>query len=125
MKILIVDDSSIARKMIRASIPASHKGHEFFEASDGRDAVEKYQSLRPDLVLMDLTMPDMDGRQAIEEIKKIDQSARIATISSNTQTRVIKSVIDKGAFTFIKKPVNAKTITDVLDKVEAMMNKTG
>ncbi|MDY6904851.1 MAG: response regulator [Thermodesulfobacteriota bacterium] len=122
MKILIVDDSPIARKMVRASIPPSHKGHEFFEATGGRDSIEKYKLINPDLVLMDLTMPDMDGREAIEAIKKIDPAARIASISSNSQTEVIKSVIEKGAFTFIKKPINAKTITEVLEKVEADLN---
>lgn len=124
MKILIVDDSPIARKMIRASIPPAHKGHEFFEATGGRDSIEKFKSLKPDLVLMDLTMPDMDGRQAIEEIKKIDKSARIASISSNAQTKVIKSVIEKGAFTFIKKPIKPQSINEVLDKVQAALNNS-
>ena len=70
-KILIVDDSPVSRKIMKTSIPEDRE-FELFEAGDGQSGIDKYQQINPDLTFMDLTMPVMDGMQALQEIIKID-----------------------------------------------------
>ena len=71
-KILIVDDSPISIKIIKSCMPKD-KDYELFDAADGQTGVEKYKELKPDLTFLDLTMPIMNGFQALEEILKFDQ----------------------------------------------------
>ncbi len=121
-KILIVDDSPVARKMLKNSIPKD-KGYEIFEATDGQDGIKKYQLLKPEVVFMDLTMPNMDGYSAIEEIKKIDSGALIIVTTADVQPKSISSAMEKGAFTLLKKPAKAQMIEEALGKVKAAIQE--
>lgn len=116
-KILIVDDSPVARKMLKNSIPKD-KGYEIFEATDGKDGIKKYQMLKPDLVFMDLTMPEMDGYTALEEIKKFNNKALVIVTTADVQPKSISNVMTLGAFTLLKKPAKAQVIEEAIQKAE-------
>ncbi len=117
LKVLIVDDSPVARRMLRKSLPTD-RGYEIFEAVDGVDGVEQFIELIPDITFMDLTMPNMDGYEAIEEIRKNFKSAVIIVLTADIQPESIKMVMSKGVFTVLKKPAKPETVRDILDKAE-------
>jgi two-component system chemotaxis response regulator CheY len=116
-KILIVDDSPVARRMLKSSIP-QNRGYEIYEAVDGYDGISKYQEIKPDMIFMDLTMPNLDGYNAIAEIKKTAPEAVIVVMTADIQQKSISRVIELGAFLVLKKPPRTKIVEDVLIKVE-------
>ena len=116
-KILIVDDSPVARKMLKNSIP-KNKGYEIFEATDGQDGIKKFQMLKPDVVFMDLTMPGVDGYTALEEIRSLDSNAMVIVTTADVQPKSISNVMERGAFTLLKKPAKANIIEEALNKAE-------
>ncbi len=118
-KILLVDDSPVARKMLKRVIPKD-KGYEIMEAVDGQDGIEKYQTFQPDVTLLDLTMPVLDGFQALDQIKQLNKSAIVIIITADIQQKSIATVMQSGAFTLLKKPVSAEILEETLDK--AAMN---
>jgi two-component system chemotaxis response regulator CheY len=115
-KILIVDDSSVARMMIKSCIPSDGK-YEIMTAVDGREGVEKYIQFKPDVTFMDITMPETDGFQAIEEIIAFDKNAVILAITADIQPRSIDKIIQLGAQTVIKKPPKPDLIKEALQSV--------
>jgi two-component system chemotaxis response regulator CheY len=86
------------------------------EASDGAQAVEKYKELGPDLVTMDITMPEMDGIAALKEIKKLDPNARIIMCSAMGQQAMVIDAIQAGAKDFIVKPFQADRVIEAIRK---------
>lgn len=95
-KILIVDDAAFMRMMIKDIL--TKNGYEVVgEAADGLQAVEKYKELQPDLVTMDITMPEMDGITALKEIKKIDPNAKVIMCSAMGQQAMVIDAIQAGA----------------------------
>lgn len=109
-KILIIDDSLVARMSIKACIPKD-AGHEIMEGNDGSVAVSLYQSFRPDLTFMDLTMPNVDGMTALQEIRALDPAARIVILTADIQRRTRERVIELGACAVVKKPPTQEAIT--------------
>ena len=95
-KILIVDDSPVSRKIMKSCMP-EEKGYEMFEAGDGQSGIDKYQQFRPDLTFMDLTMPVMDGMQALQQIIKIDPKAVVVVCTADVQMKTIFKVMNLGA----------------------------
>ena len=87
------------------------------EAENGLKAVEKYKELNPDLVIMDITMPEMDGIEAVKEIKKINQSAAVIMCSAMGQQSMVIEAIQSGAKDFIVKPFQADRIIEAVRKV--------
>jgi len=116
-KILIVDDSPVSRKIMKSCIPED-KGYEMFEAGDGQSGIDKYQQLRPDLTFMDLTMPVMDGMQALQQIIKIDPKAVVVVCTADVQMKTIFKVMNLGALMVVRKPVSKQAIEDALRKAE-------
>ena len=116
-KILIVDDSPVSRKIMKSCIPEG-KGYELFEAGDGQSGIDKYQELKPDLPFMDLTMPVMDGMQALQEIIKIDPGAVVVVCTADVQMKSIFKVMNLGALMVVRKPINKQAIEDALRKAE-------
>ena len=114
--ILICDDAAFMRMMIKDIL--SKNGYTVAgEAENGVKAVEKYNELKPDLVLMDITMPEMDGIQALKNIKAADSSAKVIMRSSmGPQAMVIES-IQAGAKDFIVKPFQAERVLEAVKKV--------
>jgi len=108
-KILIVDDAAFMRKVIRDAL--SKNGYsEIYEAVDGVDAVEKFQEIHPDLILMDITMPNMDGLEALKTIRGKDASANVVMCSAMGQESMVIDAVRSGAKDFIVKPFKADRI---------------
>ena len=114
--ILIVDDASFMRMMIK-DILTKNDFNVLGEAEDGLKAVEKYKELSPELVIMDITMPEMDGIQAVKEIKKINSDAKIIMCSAMGQQAMVIEAIQAGAKDFIVKPFQADRVVDAVKKV--------
>jgi two-component system chemotaxis response regulator CheY len=111
-KILIADDAAFMR-MKSASL-VKELGHEVVEAEDGAEAVKVYEAEKPDAVLMDITMPNMDGMEALAAILKIDPDAKIAMVTAMGQQSVIMEAIKAGAKDFVVKPFDADRIQSAL-----------
>jgi two-component system chemotaxis response regulator CheY len=115
-RVLVVDDSKFARGQT-AKIVAALGGEVVAEAASGAEGVERYAALRPELVLMDITMPDMDGIGAVQAIREQDPAARIVMISSVTQQEMVRRALAVGAAHFLPKPVTVDLVADVLADV--------
>lgn len=115
-RILIVDDAAFMRMMLKDILVKN--GYEVLgEAENGLKAVEKYKELNPDLVIMDITMPEMDGIEAVKEIKKINPSAAVIMCSAMGQQSMVIEAIQSGAKDFIVKPFQADRIIEAVRKV--------
>ena len=114
-KILIVDDAAFMRMMIKDIL--TKNGYEIAaEAENGQKAVEKYAETKPDLVLMDITMPEMDGIQALKKIKELDGGANVIMCSAMGQQAMVIEAIQSGARDFIVKPFAADRILEAVRK---------
>lgn len=114
--ILIVDDASFMRMMIKDIL--TKNGFDIVgEAENGVKAVEKYKELTPELVIMDITMPEMDGIQAVKEIKKLNSEAKIVMCSAMGQQAMVIEAIQAGAKDFIVKPFQADRVVEAVKKV--------
>ncbi len=116
-KILIVDDAAFMRHSLRSIIDKAGTFEVIGEAENGQMAIKKYKELGPDIVTMDITMPEMDGIQALKEIKKIDPNATIIMISAMGQESYVKDAIIAGAKGFIIKPWKEDTVISQLSKL--------
>ncbi len=113
-KVLLVDDAAFMR--MRCAKLLTENGYSVDEAENGQEAVEKYQKVKPDLVLMDITMPIMDGLTAVAEIKKIDPDAKIVMCSALGQQNTVMSAIKAGAKDFIVKPYQPEKILSTIKR---------
>ncbi len=114
--ILVCDDAAFMRMMIKDIL--GKNGYTVAgEAENGHKAVEKYTELKPDLVLMDITMPEMDGIQALKEIRKIDGSAKVIMCSAMGQQAMVIESIQAGAKDFIVKPFAPERVLEAVKKV--------
>jgi len=116
-KILIVDDAEFLR--VRISKMLVGGGHEVIEADNGLKAVETYKTARPDAVLMDITMPEMDGLAALKEIKALDPAARVVMLTALGQESVVLEAIKSGAKDFVVKPFQPERVLAALSKALA------
>ena len=114
--ILIWDDAAFMRMMIKDIL--TKNGYNIAgEAENGAKAVEKYNELKPDLVLMDITMPEMDGIQALKKIKETDPNASVIMCSAMGQQAMVIESIQSGAKDFIVKPFQADRVLEAVQKV--------
>ncbi len=115
-KILVVDDAAFMRMMIKDIL--TKNGYEVAgEAENGAVAVSKYSELKPDLVLMDITMPEKDGIQALKDIKANDGGAKVIMCSAMGQQAMVIEAIQSGAKDFIVKPFQADRVIEAVKKV--------
>ena len=115
-KILLVDDAAFMRKVIKDTL--SKAGYtDLHEAVDGADAVEKYNSLKPDLVLMDITMPNMDGLEALKAIRAKDGNANVVMCSAMGQESMVMDAVRSGAKDFIVKPFKPDRVISTVGKI--------
>jgi two-component system, chemotaxis family, chemotaxis protein CheY len=114
-RILVVDDAAFMR--MRCSKLLSDVGHEVIEASNGAEAVEKFKSTKPDGVLLDITMPKMDGIMTLLEIKKIDPNAQVAMVTAMGQRSMVMSALKAGAKDFIVKPFDGPRVLSTVEKL--------
>ncbi|WP_054958678.1 response regulator [Paenibacillus dakarensis] len=114
-RILIVDDAAFMRMMIRDIL--TKNGFEVVgEAQDGAQAIEKFKEVRPDLITMDITMPEMDGIAALKEIKKVDPNAKVIMCSAMGQQAMVIDAIQAGAKDFIVKPFQSDRVIEAINK---------
>lgn len=115
-RILIVDDAAFMRMMLKDIL--SKNGYEVAgEAENGQKAIEKYRELTPDLVIMDITMPEVDGIEAVKKIKAEDPSAKVVMCSAMGQQAMVIEAIQAGARDFIVKPFQADRVLEAVKKV--------
>jgi two-component system chemotaxis response regulator CheY len=112
-KLLIVDDSPIARRILKSTLP-KEEDYEIHEACDGLEGLNKFKEIRPDITFMDLTMPVMDGVEALEEIMKVDQEAIVIVSTADVQPKSIFKVLKLGAFEVIRKPPKREKVKEAL-----------
>jgi two-component system chemotaxis response regulator CheY len=115
-KILIADDAAFMRMMLADILKKA--GHEVVgQAANGLEAVEKFKELRPDIVISDITMPDMDGIQAVKEIRQIDARAKVIMCSALGQKEMVSEAIKSGAKDIVLKPFKADQVLESIEKV--------
>lgn len=114
-KVLICDDAMFMRSTLKRIVQEA--GHTVIaEADDGKECIEMYQMFHPDIVLMDITMPDMNGIEATQKITDIDKNAKIIMVSAMGQEQMVFAAIKAGAKDFIVKPFEAQRIVDCIGK---------
>jgi two-component system chemotaxis response regulator CheY len=115
--VLIVDDAAFMR--MRCAKLLTEHGYQVLEASNGQEAITAYRESRPDAVLLDITMPEMDGLTALREIKKIDPGARVAMVTAMGQQAMVMDALKSGARDFVVKPFHPERVLDSLRKLLA------
>lgn len=117
--VLIVDDAAFMRLLIKSALEKN--GFAVIgEAGNGREAVKFYKTLKPDIVTMDITMPDMTGLEALSSIMEFDSKAKIVMISSMGQEAFVREAVIKGAKSFLVKPFKENQLVKTLEKVIIM-----
>ena len=115
-RILIVDDSRTSRKILRNILEEA--GHEIVgEAMDGQDGINKYKDLKPDIVTLDITMPVMDGLEALKCIKEDDPNSKVIMVTAAGQQNKMIDAIKLGASEFVTKPFEADEIVKMVSKL--------
>ena len=114
-KILICDDSVLARKQLMDVVKEIADGAIFLEGRNGTEAIELYKKEKPDIVFMDIVMPEKDGNEALSEIKAFDQDAVIIIVSSVGTQDQLKKAIQLGAKDFIQKPFEKNQISEIIE----------
>lgn len=114
--VLVVDDTLFMRASIRQMLEAN--GHSVAgEAANGVEAIEKYAAVKPDVILMDITMPDMDGLEALKRIKEIDPKAKVIMCTAMGQQAMVAKAVELGAQQFIVKPFQPDRLMAAIDTV--------
>ncbi|SDD14331.1 two-component system, chemotaxis family, response regulator CheY [Paenibacillus sp. UNCCL117] len=122
-RILIVDDTAFIRAILRMLL--QELGHEVIgEASNGQEAISLYKRLRPDLVTMDITMPELDGVAAVRGIRQQDTRAKIVMCSALGQKEQVIRALKAGAGDFIVKPIQADRMKQSIDRLLGIQTQT-
>jgi two-component system chemotaxis response regulator CheY len=116
-KILIVDDAEFLR--VRLNKILDTEGYEVFQAENGAKAVSTYKDIHPDVVLMDVTMPEMDGLTALKQIVSFDPKARVVMLTALGQESVVLEAVKSGARDFIVKPFEHDRVMKAISKLLA------
>ncbi len=115
MKYLVTDDSKLARLSLVKSLKAHVDDAEIFQAANGAEAVETVKEHKPDIVFLDLTMPVMDGYEALPKILEVHPGTKVVVVSADIQEKAKEKVIGLGAQLHVQKPINADKMQDILD----------
>ena len=113
--IMVVDDAAFMRMRCKKLLTQS--GYDVIEAATGAQAVECYKESKPDAVLLDITMPDMDGLTALKEMKKLNPDVRVAMVSAMGQQSVVMDALKSGAKDFVVKPFEADRVLATIKKL--------
>ena len=114
MKLMIVDDASFMRVFIRRIIEKTDF-EVVCEACDGKDAIAKFIQYKPDIITMDITMPNLTGIEALKEIKKISTMVKVIMVSAMGQEALVREAVINGADSFIIKPFKEEKLIEVLE----------
>ncbi|MFX1453195.1 MAG: response regulator [Promethearchaeota archaeon] len=115
-RVMIVDDAGFTRAMLKNIINDTNYAEVVAEAKNGKEAIKLYQQVKPDMVTMDLIMPEVGGLEAIDSILKIDKSASIIVVSAIGQQDLILEATKKGAKDFIRKPFKKDQVVEILER---------
>ena len=113
--IMVVDDAMFMRK--KCAQVLTQNGYTVVEAANGREAVESYKSTKPDAVLMDITMPDMDGIQALRELLTFDPGCKVSMCSAMGQQSMVIEALKIGAKDFVVKPFDVNRVIGAVQKM--------
>lgn len=113
LNILVVDDNKFPRKMLIKALPEGPE-YEVAEFSRGQEALDAIAASQPDLMFLDLTMPDMDGFTVLSRLQEAGNKLNVIVISADIQERAVQRVMDLGARAFLKKPVSTEEISRVM-----------
>ena len=116
MKVLLVDDAMSIRISLKQILDDSGYGFTYVEASTGTEAVREYKKSLPDLVIMDILMPEMDGITAVQKIMEEESNAKIIMCSANGNQKKVVEAVTAGALDFIVKPYEAHKVLDSVKK---------
>lgn len=116
LRVLICDDSVLIRKKLRSALEKC-KCKEIFEAENGNIAVESAKINKPDLIFMDIVMPDKDGIEALKEIREMNLNAKVVMASSVGTNEHLKKALENGAYDFIQKPISLEAIANLIEKI--------
>ncbi len=116
MKIMICDDSMFVRKKMKNAVATADAEAEIIEAVNGVQAVEKYKTEKPDLVFMDIIMPEKSGVEALTEIIAFDKNAKVVMASSVGTQENLKQAILAGAYDFLQKPIEDDDVAKIIAK---------
>ncbi|MGJ7911619.1 response regulator [Neobacillus sp. LXY-1] len=116
LKVLVCDDSALIRKKLRGMLEKC-KCKEIIEAENGNVAIESVKHNQPDLIFMDIVMPDKDGIEALTEIKEISPTSKVVMASSVGTKEHLKKALENGAYDFIQKPISLDSIVNLLEKI--------
>ncbi len=118
LKVLICDDSALIRKKLRKLLEVCQCKH-IEEAENGVKAIQKAKEFKPDLIFLDIVMPEKDGIEALEEIKAEDRDVKVIMASSAGTQSYLKKALERGAYDFIQKPITLEAVTGLLEKLIA------
>ncbi|GAB4325106.1 MAG: chemotaxis protein CheY [Dehalococcoidia bacterium] len=113
--ILVVDDAAFMR--MRISKILTEAGYEVIQAENGIQAIEEYKTKNPDAVLLDITMPEMDGLTALKEIKALDANAKVAMVTALGQQQIVLEAVKAGAKDFLVKPCEGERVLAAVSKL--------
>ena len=114
-QVLVVDDAAFMRMKFKKLLTAN--GYQVSEAANGDEALTQYASVKPDAVLLDITMPGMDGLDALKEILHIDPAAKIAMVTAMGQQSIVMEALKAGALDFVVKPFDPDRVLAALRKM--------
>lgn len=117
MKILVVDDSKLARLSLIKTLREYEPDAEIFEAENGAIGVDLFKAENPRVVFLDLTMPVMDGYEALKHIMQMDPKAQVVVVSADVQTQAQEQVMAMGAKMMVPKPINSDKMLGVLQQL--------
>ena len=127
MKVMIVDDTVIMRMIIKDILLkfAGLKASDIHEAADGREALKKYPAVKPDIVFLDIAMPDIDGIMVVKELMKKDPSANIIMCTASSHSADIRYCMQAGAKDYIKKPPRPERVMQAYDRICMNLQSAG
>ena len=114
-KIMVVDDAAFMR--MKCAKLLKENGYDVVEAGNGSEAIELYKSESPDAVLLDITMPDMDGLTALKHLRRLDSNARVAMVTAMGQQAIVVDALKSGAKDFVVKPFAAERVLAAVKKI--------
>ena len=114
-KLLVVDDAAYVR--LRLARLLMQNGYEVIEAGDGKEAIARYQEDKPDGVLLDIVMPEMDGMAALKELRALDENARVVMLTSLHEQSTVMDAIRSGAIDFVVKPFDDQRLLAIVKKM--------
>jgi two-component system chemotaxis response regulator CheY len=122
LRILIVDDSSVIRRSIERYLRNQGIEAEFHSAGDGETAIDQVEEHRPHIMTLDITMPEMDGLECLEEVLKIDENLKVLIISALADTDTAVEALSRGAMDFVTKPFTAEELAEYIQRLIAIVD---